>query len=376
MAQGKSDTSWIDLGPVDELRKSPLQEVVTGRLRIALSYRDGEFGAVSNICNHVGGPLGQGTLDGEYVVCPWHHYKFHRRTGDGEPGFEDDRVPSYALKVEGGRLLLNPKAVKPRNRLPHAPHPLARTPRREPGPTRVVGISTTVMDEQYPRYSTSELLLDVALEHARAAKAETRLIRLNALKFRHCEGYYSKSAKACTWPCSITQMDDKDEMEQVYEALVHWADVVVIATPIRWGAASSLYYKMVERMNCVQNQITLRNEVLIRNKVGAFIITGGQDNVQAVSGQMLMFFAEIGFVFPPFPFVAHTLGWNFEDMERNTEYVQQSEALRQGTRQLIERSMSMASDLIARNACAPHIERGGRKAHTPAKESDTAEATG
>jgi hypothetical protein len=89
-----------------------------------------------------------------------------------------------------------------------------------------------------------------------------------------------------------------------------------------------------------------------------------------------MFFAEIGFVFPPFPFVAHTLGWNFEDMERNTEYVQQSEALRQGTRQLIERSMSMASDLIARNACAPHIERGGRKAHTPAKESDTAEATG
>jgi multimeric flavodoxin WrbA len=171
-------------------------------------------------------------------------------------------------------------------------------------------------------------------------------------------------------------MDDKDQMDQVYEAFVHWADVVLVATPIRWGAASSLYYRMVERMNCIQNQITLRNEVLIRNKVGAFIITGGQDNVQAVSGQMLMFFAEIGFVFPPFPFVAHTLGWNFEDMERNTEYVQQSEALRQGTRQLIERSMSMASDLIARNACAPHIERGGRKAHSPVETSDTAEAGG
>jgi hypothetical protein len=89
-----------------------------------------------------------------------------------------------------------------------------------------------------------------------------------------------------------------------------------------------------------------------------------------------MFFAEIGFVFPPFPFVAHTLGWNFEDMERNTEYVHQSEELRRGTRQLIDRSMSMASDLIARNACPPHIERGGRKAHSFTEESGAAEATG
>ena len=33
------------------------------------------------------------------------------------------------------------------------------------------------------------------------------MIRLSELKFRACEGYYSKSAHACTWPCSITQMD-------------------------------------------------------------------------------------------------------------------------------------------------------------------------
>ena len=76
---------------------------------------------------------------------------------------------------------------------------------------------------------------------------------LNDLKFRACEGYYSKAAHACTWPCSITQMDDEDQMDRVYEALVHWADAVIVATPIRWGAASSLYFKMAERLNCVQN---------------------------------------------------------------------------------------------------------------------------
>jgi len=34
------------------------------------------------------------------------------------------------------------------------------------------------------------------------------------------------------------------------------------------------------RNNCVQNQITIANRVLIRNKVAGFIIVGGQDNIQ------------------------------------------------------------------------------------------------
>ena len=90
-------------------------------------------------------------------------------------------------------------------------------------------------------------------------------------------------------------MDPKDELDQVYEALVFWADVVLVSTPIRWGAASSLYYKMVERMNCVQNQETIADNTLIKNKVAGFLITGGQDNIQAVAGQMMTFFTEIGF---------------------------------------------------------------------------------
>ena len=157
-----------------------------------------------------------------------------------------------------------------RSKKPHEPHPLARKVAREPGPIRVVGISTTVMNRDLPRFSTSDELLATALDEA-ASKlgCETRLIRLNDLSFRHCEGYYSKSARACTWPCSITQMDPDDQLDRVYEAFVHWADVMLVATPIRWGSASSLYYKMVERMNCVQNQITLSNRILLKNKVAA-----------------------------------------------------------------------------------------------------------
>jgi multimeric flavodoxin WrbA/nitrite reductase/ring-hydroxylating ferredoxin subunit len=355
---------WIDVGAAADLAHVPLQEIRARDTRIALSCVDGKFGAVSGVCNHVGGPLGNGTLEGDYVVCPWHQYRFHRENGAGEPGYEGDRVPSYAVKVENGRVLVSARPVTKRGHLPHEPHPLAREPERAPGPVRVAGISTTIMQPGYPRYSTSEALLECALEHARTGLgAETQLIRLRDLAFRHCEGFYSRSAKACTWPCSITAMDKTDRMDVVYEAVVHWADVLLIATPIRWGVASSLYFKMIERMNCIQNQVTIANRVLIRHKVAAFIVTGGQDNVQAVIGQQLGFFGELGFVFPPFPFVAHSLGWTAEDMERNVAYVQASEELRGGTRALTDRAVTMAQRLAVEAAPARVVARGGRKAY-------------
>jgi multimeric flavodoxin WrbA len=232
---------------------------------------------------------------------------------------------------------------------------------REPGPIRVAGISTTGMDRANPRTSTSELLLEAALRHAEATGATTKLIRLAELSFRHCEGYYSKSAQACTWPCSITQMDPKDQLDRVYDALIHWADVVLVATPIRWGAASSLYFKMAERLNCVQNQVTIRNRVLIKNKVAAFIVIGGQDNVQGVVGQMLTFFGELGFIFPQFPFIGHSRGWSAEDMENNVIEVERSEDLREGAEQLVLRAIGVARDLIERQP-PDTIAHGGRKA--------------
>jgi len=152
-------------------------------------------------------------------------------------------------------------------------------------------------------------------------------------------------------------------MDQVYEGLVHWADVLLLSTPIRWGAASSLYFKMVERMNCIQNQETISNKHLLQNKVGGFIITGGQDNIQAVAGQLLGFFAEIGVQFPQFPYIAHSRGWSAEDMENNIRYVQHSQDLREGAGALAQRCVEMANLLIQGSLGGNQFARGGRKAH-------------
>ena len=355
--------NWIDIGAANELAMKPLHAVVAADTAIALSYQDGQFGALSNVCNHVGGPLGQGPLDHDYIVCPWHGWKFHRCSGLGEPGFEEDRVPAFPVKIANGRVLVNVAAPTRRSKKPHEAHPLARPVERAAGRLRLAGISTTAMDESNPRFSGSDHLLGHALTAAGNLGAETRLIRLNELKFRACEGYYSKAAHACTWPCSITQMDPQDELDRVYEALVHWADAVIVASPIRWGTASSLYFKMAERMNCVQNQVTIHNRVLIRNKVAGFIIVGGQDNIQAVAGQMLGYFAELGFIFPQFPYIAHSRGWSHEDMENNVEIVRDSQELADGAHMLARRCLDLAGHLVAGDAAPTAIERGGRKAN-------------
>jgi len=110
----------------------------------------------------------------------WHNWKFHCVTGEGEPGYEADCVPRYEIKVEG-------RSAVGRSRERHeAEQGQASAARSRAaggargGPMRVAGISTTVMDEANPRYSTSDALLHTAIEHAKTLGAEAKMIRLNA----------------------------------------------------------------------------------------------------------------------------------------------------------------------------------------------------
>jgi hypothetical protein len=75
-------------------------------------------------------------------------------------------VPRHELEVRDGDLYVNPRPATQRVHSPHPQHPLSREIVRQLGPLRVAGISTTAMNGDFPRYSTSEDLLNVALDHA------------------------------------------------------------------------------------------------------------------------------------------------------------------------------------------------------------------
>ena len=77
----------------------------------------------------------------------------------------------------------------------------------------------------------------------------------------------------------------------------------------------------------------------------------------------MTFFGELGFMFPQFPFIAHSRGWHAEDMENNVLYVKQSEQLKVGTQALVDRSVALAADLIEHEPLCK-VARGGRKANS------------
>jgi nitrite reductase/ring-hydroxylating ferredoxin subunit/multimeric flavodoxin WrbA len=343
----------------------------TKKIQIAVFNVEGKYYCISNKCQHQGGPLSKGILDEEkkVVTCPWHGWKYSIIDGKA-PHKGGDSVNSYETKIIKDKLYVNPIPTNIGMRMtqPHKGYSDLQNSVREylnhmekdSNPqltkdaekknTRILGISTTNSNDKVaPRKSTSEEALWYALDYAKNEfGAETKMIKLRELHFKHCEGYYSKNASACIFPCSISEMNKEDQMIEIYQKVILWADVVIISTPIRWGNASSLYYQMVQRMNCVQNQSITHESYLIRDKVAAFIITGGQDNVQHVAGELMTFWSQLGFLFGKFPFVGWTRGWYAEDTENNFDKMKNNEHMQQDIIKTIKGAVEM-SRLVKEN---------------------------
>jgi nitrite reductase (NADH) small subunit len=73
--------------------------------QIAVFNRAGTFYAIDNTCKHQGGPLGEGELDGQVVICPWHGWTYDVTTGVS-PDDPDCKVDTYAVKVDGSDVLV------------------------------------------------------------------------------------------------------------------------------------------------------------------------------------------------------------------------------------------------------------------------------
>jgi len=70
---------------------------------VALFNLNGTFYAIDNMCVHQGGPLGEGMLEGESVICPWHSWRYNVKTGvcSTNPSM---KVKTYSVKIEEGQV--------------------------------------------------------------------------------------------------------------------------------------------------------------------------------------------------------------------------------------------------------------------------------
>jgi len=90
-----------DLGGLD------LKTVTVDGTSVLLTRsRSGQLCAIANTCSHLGGPLGDGTRDGDIVACPWHGSRFDLCSGAVVEGPAVFPQPSYEVRTKNGKVEL------------------------------------------------------------------------------------------------------------------------------------------------------------------------------------------------------------------------------------------------------------------------------
>jgi len=214
------------------------------------------------------------------------------------------------------------------------------TPEKARG-IKVLGISGS--SRQQAGMSKSERLLQRALEQYQSYGCTTMFLRLKDLKIYDCEGNYSENPAYCTYPCQSTLKYDDDQMQTVYDAVLG-TDILILATPIRWNNHSALVQKFVERMNTIENQYSWFGNRMIQRKVAGLIIIGHVDGIQHVAGNLLNFFAWLGFHIPDVA-IASWVGENDEDTTKDWNQIQQNKYTQEDLQNLIHSSLRLAYQL-------------------------------
>jgi methionine sulfoxide reductase heme-binding subunit len=122
-----SREGFVEVCPVESIRENRARVVSAGGERIAVFRYDGKVSALSNVCAHQNGPLGEGKIIDGCVTCPWHGYQYLPDCGASPPPFHE-KVATYQLKVIAGKVFVHPQANPPGT--PVAPEKIASA--REP----------------------------------------------------------------------------------------------------------------------------------------------------------------------------------------------------------------------------------------------------
>jgi nitrite reductase (NADH) small subunit len=92
--------------PLSKLPPGSLTQLHIDGSAYALCNHEGTLRCFDGLCPHAGGPLGDGNLDGDQIVCPWHAWAFDCRTGAND--FDPDiQLKSYAVIVKDESIFLD-----------------------------------------------------------------------------------------------------------------------------------------------------------------------------------------------------------------------------------------------------------------------------
>lgn len=97
---------FMVITPASELPNGERLFVDLGDKPIVVFNIAGQYYAIGDVCTHDDGPLGDGVLEGNHVVCPRHGAEFDVRTGQAVqmPAVVD--IPAYPVRIVDGNIMI------------------------------------------------------------------------------------------------------------------------------------------------------------------------------------------------------------------------------------------------------------------------------
>ena len=115
-AHASTANDWIDAGDPRTIPNNRARVVSVSGERVAVFRYGEQLSALSNVCRHQNGPLGEGRIVDGCVTCPWHGYQYQPDCGASPPPFTE-KVATYRLKLDGGRVWVHALALPPGTRV-------------------------------------------------------------------------------------------------------------------------------------------------------------------------------------------------------------------------------------------------------------------
>lgn len=103
-AWSEAPSDWTQVMNVSDLPENRLQKVDAKGANVLLVKQDDQIYALTETCSHAGGPLSEGQLEGDTVVCPWHGSRFCIKDGRVIDGPATFAVPAYEVRQYAGKV--------------------------------------------------------------------------------------------------------------------------------------------------------------------------------------------------------------------------------------------------------------------------------
>ena len=107
-ALAATDDGFIDACAIADIPENRARIICLAGERVAIFKYEGKISAVSNVCQHQNGPLGEGKIVFGCITCPWHGYQYQPDTGASPPPFVE-KVPTFNVRVKNGRVYVHPR---------------------------------------------------------------------------------------------------------------------------------------------------------------------------------------------------------------------------------------------------------------------------